>query len=180
MKYLVFAISLCVIGSQVEAAPKSARKSSPSATKTLPVFTFLGEDTESVSSRTELNGSKCTVTGPKTSCTDMNDPVIAGQKMRWLTLGYYNSRLYAVYGNFGKYAFGEILSAFSAKYGKPSMETRKWQSKAGATFDNLVAVWKFKGGYLELESMGLDINTGSFEFTSKTNSPPAEPPKVDF
>lgn len=180
-KNLLLALSLCVVATQADAAaPKSTKKSSASTGKTLPVFSFLGEDTENVINRTDLNGTKCTVSGQKTSCTDMADPVIAGQKLRWLTLDYYNGRLYSVYGNFGKYAFGEILAAFSAKYGKPTMETRKWQSKAGATFDNLAAVWKFKGGELELESMGLDINTGSFGFTSKTNSPPPDPPKVDF
>jgi hypothetical protein len=87
-----------------------------------------------------------------------------------------------VSASFGEQAYQSVADAFTTKYGQPAkMEVRKWQSKAGATFDNRVMIWKFSGSStLELESMGSEVGAGRYVFKSAANAPPADAPKVDF
>lgn len=147
----------------------------------LPVFSFLGDDTETVTGRTTLNNAKCDAKGGVLDCTDYSDPTVAGKRMDFLWMKYNGGKLYSVFASMKQYAYADVLAAFVAKYGKPaSTGTRKWQSKGGASFDDEVTIWKFKGGELELDSMGLDTSSASFSFTSSANAPAADKPKVDF
>ncbi len=182
-------ILLGLVGLSVGAAapvPTKATKLPPHraavhpAPAALPVFSFLGDDTETATARTTLNAAKCGVKGDITSCTDYSDPSIAGTTLEWLSMSYNRGLLYEVMGAVHTNSYDTILAAFTAKYGNPKVEVRKWQAKSGATFDNTVAVWKFRGGDLQLESLGPDLNTSLFVFSSGANSPPEEKPKVDF
>jgi len=154
----------------------------------LPVFTFQGYNTEEVATAESLatepgmSGLKgCSTENDVTDCTNYQDPVIGGARTEWLMKRFYRGKLFYVFDSFRQFALPDILAAFNAKYGPPSkIETRKWQSKAGATYDNEVYVWQFKGGTLELSSMGQRVDEGSFEFVSTDNAPPPEPAKVDF
>jgi hypothetical protein len=154
--------------------------------KFLPVFDFQGEDTETeyqipLKLSGKSWGSGCNRTGDTILCTNYDHPIVAGRPMRWLSKDYYKNRLYCVQAQFGQGAAKDVLDALLKKYGPPSeTEVRKWQSQAGATFENTVAIWKFKGGKLELESIGSEINSGIFTFTSEENSPPKAAAKVDF
>lgn len=185
MKVTMTAIALMLIAAPATAQHKTthapARRPAAAIAHPLPVFEFMSQNTETTTTMTMLNGKPCTQEKSDVlECTDMSDPIIAGQKLRWLSINYYKGKLYRVYGNTNKYSYGELLSAFTSKYGNPIISADKWQAKSGATFDNAVATWRFKGGNLVLESLGLDINTGQFSFDSDVNSPPAAPPKVDF
>lgn len=148
----------------------------------LPVFEFMGQTTDANRTMSELQGSYCTAKGPKTTCANYSYPKVAGRPMRFLDLEFFNEKLYMVLATFGEQAYQAVADAFTAKYGRPAkVEVRKWQSKGGAVFDNTVMIWKFRdGGTLELESLGNEIGAGRYTFTSTTNSPPAEAPKVDF
>ncbi|MEI6640393.1 MAG: hypothetical protein WCL10_00050 [Novosphingobium sp.] len=148
----------------------------------LPVFEFMGQTTEAPPTMTELQGAKCVTSNSRYTCTNVSFPTVAGRPMRYLQIAFFNERLYAVSAAFGELAYQPVLEAFTAKYGKPDkVEVRKWQSKAGATFDNQVSIWNFSGGgTLELQSMGSQVGEGRFDFISTTNAPPTEAPKVDF
>lgn len=148
--------------------------------KPLPIFDFMGSNTEEISATDQTDQSTCTTDGDKKSCTKF-EPTLAGKQIDFLMQDFYKGKLYHVFGAFGEYAYGDLLSAFTTKYGASAqIVTRKWQSKGGSVFDNSVVIWHFKGGDLELDSMGLEVGKGSFEFTSEPNSPPAAPAKVDF
>lgn len=148
----------------------------------LPVFEFMGQTTDAPRTMTDLQGKACTTKGAKTTCENYNFPTVAGRPMRYLVMEFFNDRLYMVSASFGDQAYQPVADAFTTKYGQPAkVEVRKWQSKAGATFDNRVMIWKFSGGgTLELESMGNEVGACRYTFTSTTNAPPAEAPKVDF
>lgn len=181
-----FATALLIAALSTGASAQAARKPAPSAAKPiprpapapeLPVFDFLGHNTETPST---VN-PKC----PKdkdgsVSCTDFANPTLAGVTLKWLSLSFYNNKLYRVIGSGGRYTFPGLLSAFSKKYGPPKLETRKWQNRAGAVLDNDVATWQFKGGILELSSIGSRIDDVDFYFISLPNSPPSPEQKIDF
>lgn len=180
MKYFM-PVAWALVASAAAATPAHKRASYPAPpVKPLPVFSFLGDDTETVTHRASLNATKCTEKDGKLDCTDFDDPKIAGQTLKWLSLSYYNGKLYHVFSEFNQGSWSEILTAFTAKYGEPKIGTEKWQAKSGATFDNEVATWPFKGGTLKLSRLGLDLDSADFEFEALGNAPPADKPKVDF
>lgn len=157
----------------------------PPLEKPAPVFEFQGQDTETdyyipVSGNSVIDGCHEGKPG-EISCGQFNHPELAGRPMRYIDKNYYNKRLYLILCSFGDAAYPAVLEAFMTKYGSPDKtETRKWESKGGSTFDNIVSVWKFRGGMLEVDSMGSEVGASGFTFTSLANSPPAEKPKVDF
>jgi hypothetical protein len=183
-----FALALIIavtVAPAVAAPPPRARapavKPIP-ARQPLPIFDFMGQNTETVSTMTALNAAKCDAadTEGKVDCTDYNDPTVGGVRLNFLVMNFYKGKLYSVFGTGGKYTFPSLLSAFTAKYGTPKLETRVWQNRMGAKLDNPVAIWHFRGGNLELASIGSRIDDVDFMFISGPNSPPAPPPKVDF
>lgn len=193
MKKLITTFAAFALASPIIAAP--AKRSTPAprpamtvappvvkAAPPLPTFEFLGQRTDAPRTMTDLQGKPCTTKGARTTCANFSFPTVAGRPMRYLSLEFLNDRLYMVLASFGEQAYQSVADAFTAKYGQPAkIEVRKWQSKGGATFDNRVMIWKFgDGGTLELESMGNEVGAGQFVFTSTTNAPPAEAPKVDF
>lgn len=166
---------------QKRAAPRQPGK--PSTAKpvpVLPVFSFLGDDTETPTKRTMLNESACTVNGDLTDCADYHQSQLGGVTLKWLSLSYNRGLLYRVLGSLSTNDYATLLAAFTTKYGAAKIGTRKWQAKSGATFDNTMATWNFKEGILELESLGTDLNSGLFTFSSSVNRPEPEKPKVDF
>lgn len=193
MKKLTIALAAFALASPAIAAPvhraapapRLMKPATPPAVKAappLPVFEFLGQTTDAPRTMTDLQGKACTTKDAKTTCANYSFPTIAGRPMRYLVLEFLNDRLYMVSASFGEQAYQSVADAFTAKYGQPAkVEVRKWQSKAGAVFDNRVMIWKFSGGgTLELESMGNEVGAGRYIFTSTTNAPPPDAPKVDF
>lgn len=181
MKFAAAVATLLAAPAALLAAPpaRPAHVAPAPPPKPLPVFEFMGANTETAAT---LDATKCPPKADGTaSCADYSYPTVAGRPMRWLVRDFNQGKLYRVMASFGTGAFDAVREAFVAKYGPPSStETRKWQSKAGATFDNVVSTWRFKSGRLELESMGGSVDEGAFTFVSTANSPPAEKPKVDF
>ena len=162
-------------------ASRKARPTAPSPAPLLRVFDFLGQNTEAPATMTMLNTVKCNAAGPgKVDCIDFKDPRIGGIALKFLSLNFYDGKLYSVFGTGRRYTFAELLEVFTAKYGSPRLETQKWQNRAGATLDNQVATWNFKGGNLELASIGSRIDDVDFMFFSSANAPPTPPAKVDF
>ena len=154
-----------------------------------PIFSFQGEDTETAISTSPQNCSRkedkieCTYFSAGGGLTSTPQTIVAGISMKFVMKDYNSQtgRLYYVYASMGSGGYAAVVSAFAEKYGDPAeTQTRKWQSKGGAVFDNTVSIWHFKGGDLEADSMGLDINSASFEFTSTLNAPAGSKPKVDF
>jgi len=186
MRYsLLVAVAALAVGpsayAQKSAPKRTDTKVAPQpAPASLSVFSFLGDDTETPTQRTELNGSKCTATGTQLDCMDFRDPKIGGADLKWMQLTYNNGLLYRVLASTWTNRYSALLDAFTAKYGTPRIEVKKWQAKSGATFDNSVATWTFKGGELELSSLGTDLDSALFTFVSTINSPPREKPKIDF
>lgn len=160
--------------SQVEAAQKKA-----SVSEALPVFSFMDQSTEQPRTMTMLGGDECTISGATVSCLEIGGE-LAGQRMVLMTVGFYNERLYKVTGAAKRWAFPDILAAFTLKYGKPSMRSEKWQNRMGASLDNSIATWSFKGGKLELRAIGSSIDLTEFNFLHAGNSPPRAAAKVDF
>jgi hypothetical protein len=144
-----------------------------------PAFSFMGQDTEHPSTMTEIMGSACKQEGKETECKKFGGE-IAGVKLKYISMKYHDGRLYYIYGAIWDHGLGDLLAAFSAKYGNPIAEKRSWQNKRGSTFDNPTFIWKFKCGQLELETLGWDIDSSSFEFACDANRPPPEEPVVDF
>ena len=183
MKLLISAALVAGLVMPATAAP-TRRKARPAvlpSTARLPVFEFLGQNTETPANMTMLNAVQCNAAAPgKVDCTDFNDPTIGGTRLKFISMNFYNGKFYSVFGSGGRYTFTGLLGAFTAKYGSPRLETRKWQNRAGATLDNQVAIWKFKGGDLELSSLGSRLDDVDFTFISSVNAPPAPPAKVDF
>ncbi len=163
---------LLAAGSAATHRPRAAAASKP-----LPVFEFKGRTTEETG---PTNIADCPDTDGESDCGYENPPM-AGTTLEYLHLKFHNQRLYEVLGGFSDWAYPKVRDALGAKYGSPnSVATRKWQNKAGNTFDNVVSIWHFKGGDLELDSMGSTTDTGLFIFISGQNAPPADKPKVDF
>ncbi len=144
-----------------------------------PVFDFLGQDTETPTTMTELLGEPCRRKGEELTCNAYGVE-LAGLYMKHISMSYYHDRLYSVSGAFSNKVVDRMLASFSAKYGAPQTETQVWQNRAGSTFDNQTYAWTFASGNLVLKELGWDLDTAGFEFTSAKNAPPPEPPVVDF
>jgi hypothetical protein len=167
----------------LEAKPARA---APARSASLPVFDFLGQNTETPTTMTTLNGEDCRVQGDNTLlCASYQGPGTAGPKiggieLLTLRMTFSAQKLFLVEGRANRTQFASLLEAFTLKYGRPQMAVRKWQNQAGASFDNTVASWTFKGGKLELTSIGAYISQSQFTFVSQANSPTRNPPKIDF
>jgi hypothetical protein len=170
----------------IAAPPKHAAPAASSAKKPaagpLSGFTFQGHDPDIAETPAKADGSACSPDAKRPGvfdCTDFGGS-IAGVNLGFMMREYYQGRLYSLFATGPEYAFGTLLQAFSTKYGSPTMGSKTWQNKAGATFDNTIATWKFRNGTLELDSMGLQRDQISFEFNGPANAPPAPEVKVDF
>lgn len=171
------------IGMSMAATAAPPRKPATTAVnvKSPPIFSFMGQDTETPTTMVDLGGEACQKNGAELECSNFRNATIAGRPMRYLDMRYNAGKLYMVIGAFGDAAYSAVRDAFIAKYGTPDeVVVRKWQSKAGGVFDNLVSIWRFKGGDLQLNSMGSKVGSGDFAFESMANSPPKAAPKVDF
>lgn len=152
---------------------------SSSATPARAAFSFMGEDTDTPTRRDLSLDTKCASAGDRFDCTDAS-ATLAGVAMDWLIVSYNKRMLYRVMGASRNRQYDVLLAAFTAKYGRPSTTTEKWQSKNGAAFDNAVCRWQFRDGMLEFKNFGSDVNTSIFIFKSIKNAPPRSAPKVDF
>lgn len=177
--FLALAAVALLVGSAAECrTPQRAGKARPAAS--LPVFSFMGDDTETVTMRTKLNDEVCSTEGEILKCTDYSISHLAGAPILFMSLSYNKGLLFRVIGTTNYTRFSTLLEAFTVKYGKPSLSSQKWQSRSGATFDNSVARWFFRDGMLTLESRGTAADEPMFTFVSTKNAPPAEKPKIDF
>jgi hypothetical protein len=146
----------------------------------LPVFDFMGDDTETPTTRTTLNGSQCTRDGATLECNDHADPSMGGVTLDWLSLSYNDGLLFRAMGSLDSRRYMKLLEAFTAKFGEPVMSVEKVQARSGASFDNTVATWPFRGGELRFLSIGTRVDKSLFLFVSTANEPPSEGPTVDF
>jgi hypothetical protein len=175
--------ALLMIASILTPSLAEGRKPAPRpkkvAPKPLPVFEFLGQDSETPTTMTELNGRPCSGT-VKMSCANIGLATIGGEHVLYLTMNYYQARLYRVSARFEARSFLPLLAAFSEKYGKPAITSRKMQARGGALVSGSVASWRFKGGTLDLVEKDGAVDAGQFLFLSKDNQPPPDKPIVDF
>lgn len=144
------------------------------------VFDFMGYDTETAQPVTEIAGKKCKHEGAQTECSLPWNLKLGDAVVSVMMINFYQDKLASVLGIAERDEFLSLLSVFTAKYGEPTMKTEKWQNRAGASFDNSVAVWKFKGGDLQLRQMGSRVDNSDFQFFSTVNQKPAEKPNVNF
>jgi hypothetical protein len=175
--------ALLMIASTLTPSLADGRKPAPrpkkAAPKPLPVFEFLGQDSETPTTMTELNGRPCSGT-VKMNCANIGLATIGGEHVFYLNMNYYRTLLYRVSARFEARSFLPLLAAFSEKYGKPAITTRKMQTRGGAVASGSVASWRFKGGTLELVEKDAVADAGQFLFLSKDNQPPPDKPIVDF
>lgn len=177
---MVAALGLTLTGyAQAQSVRRAGSSAQPHGAQ-LPVFSFLGDNTEVETHRTELNGEDCKSDGALLSCADYNSPTIAEVPLKWLRLDYNNKKLYRLSSGVAEIFYPKILAALSQKYGAPKATTEEWKSKGGGTFQNSVATWNFKGGQLRYDSLGTDLSTSLISFRSSINSPPEKAPVVDF
>lgn len=168
-------------GSVTPTIPRSTAAVPPA--KALPVFDFQGQNTDAEYETpiTSDSGGCHPESATTIECAQYLGAKLAGEDLDWLTKRYHAKRLYMVSAVFNDGAYSTIQQALVAKYGAPtSTASKKWQSQGGATFDNVVSTWVFKGGALELNSIGHKVGKSSFDFVSGANAPAPEKPKVDF
>lgn len=168
-----------------KAAPKAALKAAPKApvAAALPNFDFMGQNPDQPSTMEAINGKKCGAVDAegKRTCTDFDNPKLGNATLKWLSVYFYDNKMYMILGSASKYQLTDILSAFEAKYGKPTLVRKDtWRNAAGASFENPIFVWKFKEGDLELSSTGSRIGDTDFSFTAPKSSPPEKKAPVNF
>lgn len=112
-----------------------------------------------------------------------SDPTVAGVRLLVPPNYYfYNNRLTAMFFLFDARGadYLTFLNAFTDRYGAPcETETKRWQSRGGATYDNPTATWCFRTGRLELEQLGPSLDYGSVTYTDDYSAPSRETPR-DF
>ncbi len=144
------------------------------------VFDFMGYDTETAKVVTELAGKKCSTEGLETQCSLPWNYRLGDATVNVMMVNFYQGKISSVLGIAERDQFLSLLSVFTAKYGAPTMKTEKWQNRAGASFDNTVAIWKFKDGELELKQIGSRIDNTDVQFFSRVNRAEAKPPVVNL
>lgn len=173
----------------VPAIAAPGKHTHPATAAVRPAFTFLGHNPDVVEASPVDGGfdgeqHPCSQASDEVAgvlrCTDYTKVTVAGREIDFLIRKYNQGHLYYLFASAPQFAWGDLLSAFEAKYGKPIMSAEPWQNKAGATFQNTVAKWKFSNGVLELDRMGLETSKCSFEFKSDRYQPARPPAKVDF
>lgn len=110
------------------------------------------------------------------------DKTVAGVQMFETEYYFWKSRLYHLnfefYNQYGDYEI--LLRAFSEKYGKPCRSSvDRWQSQAGAVFDNATAVWCFATGEMKLQQHGDRFKFGRVDYGDEYRPPIHATPK-DF
>lgn len=178
-------LALTCLAAAASGPSAAQRRSAPArAAPSLPVFSFLGQTTEGVTGAFALGNATCTPrpTGQSGCSTDYANVIpIGNARLLAQYFNFHDGRLYNVSGNTVAGFHPQLLEAFTAKYGKPARtEVRKWQNRLGASFDNPVAIWLFKGGTLELRALGSKSDETSFSFVSVDNAPPRVETPVNF
>lgn len=189
MKIAILGLALTVVGQPLYAQPHSPNDKPKSTIVNhsplqKPEFSFLGVSPEAQVSSALIGGKDCAVNPVgKTECSApySSSLKIGNAPIYVLELEFNNGKLYAVIGSVKSTAYSDLMSAFSAKYGSPAeSKPEKWQSKAGAVFDNLVSTWHFKGGDLVVQAMGTSRDDTDFMFSHLGNAPAAVPTPVNF
>lgn len=171
-------IALCASGASY--AQQGAVEAAPHSERATTIFSFMGDDTETPTSRKTLNKADCKTDGDKMNCIDASRPTVAGVTLNLLLMNFNKGLLWGVAGDADTEEYPTLLRAFTEKYGQPTVETKEWKSRGGAVLTNNVATWKFKGGEMVLRRLGRSANSLSFMFGSEDNAPPRDKPKVDF
>jgi hypothetical protein len=187
-KLIVLAACVAVMASSADAQRRPVRPPAKAAAKPAavkPVFSFLGVTPEAPVTAATVGGKECAVSAiGKTQCSvpyTATDFKIGNAPIYILNMNFNDGKLYTVFGSVKSFAYLDLLSAFTAKYGPASTtKIEKWQSKAGATFDNAVSTWQFKGGELELKAMGSRRDDSDFFFFHAANAPASAPTPVNF
>ena len=145
------------------------------------IFDFRGSNTETPSpSIANIHPAYCKTEVDDYTCTEVN-VIISGIRLQFLRQGFYRGRIYSVIAEFDSIDFARLRSAFISKYGAPSSTSNViLQDTSGRKIPNTLIVWKFKEGQLLLARVGSTANTSLFSFSSPRNTPPTQPPKVDF
>lgn len=179
MRSLVVLASAALVFCAASSA-QIAKPVRPSTTEKLPVFSFMGDTTETPTARTSFGGEPCSGKDDKLECADYGDPKLGDATLEWLSLTYNHGLLYRVMGSLRDHQYPALLEALTTKYGQPKTTTEKWQSKGGAIFDNAVSRWQFRDGTLQLDSMGSEVGKASLLFLSQNNSPKHQAPSINF
>jgi hypothetical protein len=146
-------------------------------------FDFLGFNTSTpVAAETRVAGRKCKVAQVGLGeCWIVGSVPVGTARLISLKVRFNNARMIYVKGSTISAYHSSLSEALEAKYGAPSKtETRKWQNRAGAAFDNVVQVWLFSDGALELRSMGDTTRECELVFVSNQNLPDRQAPPINF
>jgi hypothetical protein len=88
----------------------------------------------------------------------------------------YNGRLTSLTYGFDPSAFLSIVQSFQTKYGKPcSVQKEPWQNAAGARLENVVVVWCFSTGKMEVRHISSRIDMGSASYFDDYQAPSSKP-----
>lgn len=143
-------------------------------------FEFRGDTTTQAADLTSRSGCSTGLTRGLRQCVESRAS-LGGADDVFLAVGYNAANLLTtIDASYHASNYPRLLAAFTSKYGAPRITTPTWQNRAGATFNNNVATWRFRDGTLKLERYGMDLNRGQISFEAPANMPPVEAPKVDF
>jgi hypothetical protein len=114
-------------------------------------------------------------------CIRFFGAMVGNVNVNSLTVLFNNGHMISVQGSAPNIVVGDLDAAFTAKYGPAeSTSNEKWQNQMGATFDNVVKLWKFSDGLLQLKSRGSNRDIAEFVFASTDNQPAKAPPPSNF
>jgi hypothetical protein len=101
------------------------------------------------------------------SCLDQRakDYSYGGVEVDAVLAHFYSDALVSLSVRFKSSAFDQVLQAIATRYGKPdNLKTERLETRAGATYENIVASWKKKGSTLEARKYSGDINTAQASY----------------
>lgn len=135
-------------------------------------FSFMGEDTKTVTKRHALNGNPCHVSGKILACFDEKAPMLVeGKRLEWLNLEYNRGLLWRVAAGFKRSELPTIVNEFTIRYGKPAALPAPIDPPSPDPATRPLAKWVFKDGTLQIESVDANDAMLTFIFVSEANRP---------
>jgi len=93
---------------------------------------------------------------------------IGGVHIYELKYGIYDGKLYSMNMTFGSADFAKVSDMLTGKYGKPIRgSTPTFQTRAGATYTNVVFEWDFEDGTLIEKMLDGRIDVATLKFQEK-------------
>lgn len=92
---------------------------------------------------------------------------VAGHRIKTIDFHFIGNRLMYAYASLDSMAFDDLIADLTTKYGPPTRKNfEKIQTRAGATFTNIIFYWKRAGATIRVSQYARGMDTASYSLSA--------------